>query len=342
MKILFDIVHPAGVHVFKHAIWELQNKGHEAIVTLRDKDNAGLLLQKYGINYIKTNSKTATTLLSSLIELIKRMFLLSKIIKKEKPNILVSKTGVNIAPLGFLFGIPVLEFRDTQIAYLNHLISFPFDTAIITPECFKIKFPLWKKKQLTYPGCDELAYLNKKYFSPDKTIKDRLKINKNRKLVLVRLVTLKAHHDAFLKGITFDQIDRLIEKLKNTANIYISSEYELPDRYKKFEIPVSLEKFLDFLSICDLYIGESATVASEACMLGIPAIYVCDSPRCYTTQLEEKYGVCKNFGLKEMDKAIEMGKNILEGKTRLKSYEFRFDLTAYMLELIGKYAKCCG
>ena len=29
MKILIDIGHPGHVHFFKHAVWELQKRGHE-------------------------------------------------------------------------------------------------------------------------------------------------------------------------------------------------------------------------------------------------------------------------------------------------------------------------
>ncbi len=338
MRILFDIVHPAGVHVFKNTIWELQKKGHETIVTLRDKDNAELLLKKYGIKYIRTNIKTGKTLFSSFIELLKRMYILFNIIRKTKPDILVGKTNVNIAPLGFLFNIPVIEFNDTDVAFQKHFISYPFDTAIVTPECFNFKYPFWKKKHITYPGYHELAYLNKKRFTPDKNIINQLNTDKKKKIVIIRLVSLKAHHDTFLKGISTAQLNMIIDKLNNIANIFISSEYELPDEYKKFKVPVSVEKFLDFLSICDLYIGESATVASEACMLGIPAIYVSDSPRCYTNELKKKYGVCKNFSVKEIDKAIDWATKILTNDI-FKPFDFTFDLTELQLKLIEKYAR---
>ncbi|MGM0567671.1 MAG: DUF354 domain-containing protein [Elusimicrobiota bacterium] len=337
MKILFDIVHPTGVHAFKNVIYLVRSKGHETIVTLRDKDNAGYLLQKYGIDYIKTNNKTGKNFFTSFLELMKRMYYMVSIIKKEKPDILIGITNVNIAPLGFIFRIPVLDINDNQHAWLNQLISFTFDTRIITPESFKIKYSFWRRKQITYPGHYSLAYLHGKYFTPEKKLQKKLKLE-NKKNTLIRLVSLKAHHDAFLKGFSLNHIDKIINELKEYSNIFINSEYKLPEKYRRYAVPVTPERFLDFLSICDLYIGESATVASEACMLGVPSIYVSDSKRCYTDDLEYKYGVCRNFDLNEFDEALNYAKDILTS-SKAPQHSFDFDVTKFIVELIEKYGK---
>ena len=42
MKLLVDMGHPAHVHFFRHAIRELESRGHEVRITARDK--AGNLL----------------------------------------------------------------------------------------------------------------------------------------------------------------------------------------------------------------------------------------------------------------------------------------------------------
>ena len=48
MRILIDIGHPAHVHYFKNFIWQMQKKGHEFMITARDKEVALNLLDKYG------------------------------------------------------------------------------------------------------------------------------------------------------------------------------------------------------------------------------------------------------------------------------------------------------
>ena len=59
MKILFDIGHPAHVHLFRNAVNILEKKGHELKITARDKDIALDLLNNYGFSYevIGTNKK---------------------------------------------------------------------------------------------------------------------------------------------------------------------------------------------------------------------------------------------------------------------------------------------
>lgn len=38
MKVLVDIGHPAHVHLFKNMIWERERKGHEILITAREKE----------------------------------------------------------------------------------------------------------------------------------------------------------------------------------------------------------------------------------------------------------------------------------------------------------------
>lgn len=52
MKILFDMGHPAHVHFFKNAIWELEKRGHQVKVTAREKDVTLELLGAYKIPYV--------------------------------------------------------------------------------------------------------------------------------------------------------------------------------------------------------------------------------------------------------------------------------------------------
>ena len=51
MKVLVDIGHPAHVHFFKNAIWELESKGHDVQITTRDKEVTLDLLEAYGFKY---------------------------------------------------------------------------------------------------------------------------------------------------------------------------------------------------------------------------------------------------------------------------------------------------
>ena len=49
MNILIDIAHPAHVHLIKNTYYELINKGHKVIVTVKDIPSAIQLLNIFEI-----------------------------------------------------------------------------------------------------------------------------------------------------------------------------------------------------------------------------------------------------------------------------------------------------
>ena len=60
-RILFDVGHPAHVHLFKHAVSELHRRGHETLVTAREKEVTTELLDAYDIDYRVLSEQGETT-----------------------------------------------------------------------------------------------------------------------------------------------------------------------------------------------------------------------------------------------------------------------------------------
>ena len=126
----------------------------------------------------------------------------------------------------------------------------------------------------------------------------------------------------------------------------ISSEGPLPDDLESFRISIPPEKFHDVIASAALVYGESATVASEACMLGVPAIYVDSTGRCYTRE-EEQAGLAFNFTESEADqkKSIKKGVELLSTpgireewqRRRDKFLAEKIDVTAFMAWFIENW-----
>ena len=53
------------------------------------------------------------------------------------------------------------------------------------------------------------------------------------------------------------------------------------------------------LAHCRAFVGESATMASECAVLGVPAIYAAQTGRGYTNEQESRYGLVTNLRLLE-------------------------------------------
>jgi uncharacterized protein len=51
VRILIDILHPAHVHFFRNIRGEMVDRGHEVLITARDKDRSVELLERYDLPF---------------------------------------------------------------------------------------------------------------------------------------------------------------------------------------------------------------------------------------------------------------------------------------------------
>jgi predicted glycosyltransferase len=139
----------------------------------------------------------------------------------------------------------------------------------------------------------------------------------------------------------------LVRELEKYGKVFITSEGKLEGDLEKYKIKVSPEKLHDLLYYATMYIGEGATMASEAAVLGTPAIYVNTLRLGYTDEEEEKYGVVYNFSdpktaqKQAFEKAIELleNKNLKSEwrKKRDKLLRDKIDVTKWMTEFVENY-----
>ena len=339
MRILIDILHPAHVHFFKNAIKKWQREGNNVLVTARDKDITLELLNAYGINYTEI-SKMRQGLLNLFCELVKRDIELYKIAKKFKPHILLGISGVSIALIGKLVKRPSIVFTDTEIAKLTHTISLPFADIICTPTSFKKELG---KKHIKYNGYHELTYLHPDYFQPDESVLGEVNLKMNEKFVIMRFVSWQATHDIGQRKFGINDKWRFVEEIEKYAKIFITSEVKLPKKLRKYRITLSSQKIHDLLYFAQLYVGESATMASESAMLGVPAIFISPTRRGYTDELGSRYGMVYTFtSWKEgqnggFKKAIELLKDTkIKEKWRVKRERMlkeKIDVTKFIINL---------
>lgn len=292
MKVLIDICHPAHVHFFRNVIEILNNQYIETIVISREKDVAGKLLDEYGIKHTPIGGANSGSLFGMFTELIVRDYKLSAIVKKNKPDILAAVGGIFSAHAGFLTRTRSVVFYDTEMAKLQNLLTYPFASMVAVPNCYEGWLP---KKNTKYPGLHELSYLSPKYFHASEEIAVKAGIQSNSKNFLIRLVSWSANHDIGDSGWTEALLRRVVELLSDQGNVIISSEDRLPDNLEEYAYRGEPGALHHLLAFCDLYVGESATIASEAAVLGVRSIYAANSKRGYCTYLEKEYGLMTNL-----------------------------------------------
>ncbi len=303
MRILIDIGHPAHVHVFKFLARELMNRGHEFHFTVRESENSGYLLEKFGYNFTSLGKKKKGSI-KKLFGTIRFTLRICMVSRKFHPDMYLSHGSMYAGYAAFLFRKPHLALEDS--GNLEQLrLSVPVSDVIISPFILPVDFG---HKHIRYDGYHEIMYLHPKYFTPDKDIFTYLKINSNEPYAILRFVSWSATHDRGQAGLSIDEKRKVINYLSQKLKVFISNENDLDSEFESFKIDIPPEKMHDALSFASIYIGEGATMASEAGILGTPSFYVSTIPRCYNED-QERYGTVFNF--KSFDGLIEKIDKIL-------------------------------
>ncbi|WP_248516891.1 DUF354 domain-containing protein [Salinarchaeum laminariae] len=308
MKILFDLTHPAHVHLFRNSIDELQNRGHEIVVASREKDLTTELLDHYNIEH-SVLSKRRDGTLPLLLEWPLREIRTAQFYRSEDPDVVVSRFNPAASHAACLLGIPHLVFDDTEDkpAFVRRTAN-PFSDVIYTPECFSLDLG---ESQVRYPGYHELAYLHPDHFEPDSSILKQHSLTSGR-FAVIRLVAWDAVHDVGHGG--FNDPDELISLLESVGvTPVITSENDLPEHLEQYQADIPVHQIHHLLYYADIFIGESATMATESAVLGTPAVFVSSTRRGYTDELEEKYGLVFTFsGDRRHERALERITEVLK------------------------------
>ena len=343
MNILIDIGHPAHVHLFKHFAWIMQKKGHHVFFTTREKEHEVYLLKKYGFNY-KSFGKHYKSKKGKIWGLIKFNLQLLAFSLKYKPDIMISHGSIYAAQVSWLLRKPHISLEDTGNMEQIRLYK-PFTKIILTSTSFKRDLG---RKQIYYDGYHELAYLHPNLFKPDDSVLARLNIEKNQPYVIMRFISWEASHDMGHRGISKENKIRALNEFLKYARVFISSEGRLPDELEPYRFKIGPEYMHDALAFATLVYGESATMASESAMLGVPSIFLDNTGRFYTGELEDKYRLVFNFSesLEDQERSIQKAVEILKDITireewqqrRRKMLEDKIDVTNFMVWFVEHYS----
>ncbi|HVP24385.1 MAG TPA: DUF354 domain-containing protein [Methanomicrobiales archaeon] len=270
VKLLVDVAHPAHVHFFRGFIGEMQSRGHEILITARDKEVTLALLDKYGLPYINRGAiqKSVLKKAFSLFQIDAKLW---GIARGFNPDILIGIHNPYIAHVAALMRKPSVIFTDTEGVRVASLLTFPFATTIVTPSCFRE--PVDPGKHVTYRGYKELAYLHPRHFTPDPSSLGGMGLSPGEYVVL-RFISWGAIHDTSLRGIRTGSELEFVRSLERFGKVLISSERPLHPDLEKYRIRISPEQIHSLLAFARLYIGEGGTMAAEAAVLGTPAIHI--------------------------------------------------------------------
>ena len=164
--------------------------------------------------------------------------------------------------------IGVFDTDDGPAGGLNYSLAVPFATVVTAPEA--VGDAIDARRLSTYRGFKASAYLHPNRFRPNRSVRESLDVT-GQPYAIVGFVSMRAVHDVGEFGIPAQERERLVAQLSTVMPVFVSSE-DVGDTYGH---PFTLDPVLfhDALGLARLYVGDSQSVAIEACLLGTPAIH---------------------------------------------------------------------
>ena len=337
-RIIFDVGHPAQVHNFKHIYWSLKEKGWEGLFSAKDKEVTLDLLNKYDLPYVLIG-RTNKGIFSKIFGLLGTTYRFIKVISRFKPDIIICRFSPHACWVGKLFRIPVIGLADSEHTKLLDSITVPFADVKLTAFSYTKNLG---KNHIRFDANIEIFYLHPNRFKKSNDIESLLGISKETKYSLVRFVSWGAHHDIGESGLTNNQKIELVKLLSSKFKVFITSEKELPKELRSYQIKISPEQIHDVLANANIYVGEGASMASEAACLGVPSFYI-NTLTAGSIQEEQRFGLLQHLTsatelLSAIKQTIENHDILVQTKEKRDIFiNNKIDVTAFLVWFIENY-----
>ncbi len=341
MKLFLDIGHPAHVHYFRPFIQLMEARGHCFFITARQREHVCELLEAYEIPYV-SRGEGGASLAGRIFYLIKTAYSQYKRARKFQPDVFLDFSTIYSGPAARLLKKPYITFTDTENTKLYRRLIGPFCSAVYTPANFEGNLG---KNHFRFNGLMELASLAG--FTPKREVLNLLDIKQDEPFALVRFVDWKALHDRGKHGFSESSKIELVKRLSQLGRVFISSEGPLPGPLEDYRLRLPSQLMHHLLYYASLFVGEGATMASEAAVLGVPSVYLSDLRPGYLQYLDRKYALVHCFGTlpREQHTALEMCQNLMidtrakreARKLSQQLFEDHVDVTRFMVEAIESW-----
>jgi predicted glycosyltransferase len=253
----------------------------------------------------------------------------------------VSRLNPPAAHASALIDRPNVVFDDSEKEVCARRITHPFTDIICTPENFSRDLG---PKQRRYRGFHELAYLHPDRFIPDPDALRKDGIDPADNYSVLRFVSWGAHHDLNEEGLSQETKRELVDTLSRHGEVFITAEDELPGEFEEHCLPTPPEKIHQLMYHANMYVGDSQTMATEAAILGTPAVrcnsFVGEKDMSNFVMLESEYGLLTSTDDEsEALATVEQYLNTPEiqeewKKKRKRLGDEMIDVTAFMLDVI--------
>jgi predicted glycosyltransferase len=276
MKIWVDITAPAHVLVFRPLIGLMRERGDEVEVTARDYAQTVQLLEQHGIEAELVGRHGGRSRIEKLGTMVTRLSALRRWAKGRSFDAALAHGSHHLTLTARALGIPSSTTFDYEFATVQHQLGCRAATYVVVPDAIPPdrleRYGVHPPKLRQYPGLKEEYYLSD--FEPDASVLDRLGLDRERILVVVRTPPdVSLYHRK--SNPLFPQVLSFLGNEKRVQAVVLPRTEEQRDYVRSLALPsvivpggaVDAQSLIAF---SDLVVSAGGTMNREAAALGIP------------------------------------------------------------------------
>ncbi len=266
----------AHVLVFRPLIGLLRERGDEVEITARDYAQTLQLLDLHGLEATLIGRHGGRSRLGKAESLLSRLHALRRWARPREFDLALAHGSHELTLTARRLGVPSATTHDYEFATLQHHLGMRAATKVVVPESIPAerlaRFGVRPPKLLRYPGLKEEYYLSD--FEPDSTVLERLQVNPDRVLVVLRPppdVSLYHRHSNPLFPQTLDYLGAHDE----VQAVVLPRTDEQREFVRRLELPSMIvpDRAVDaqsLIALADVVVSAGGTMNREAAALDVP------------------------------------------------------------------------
>jgi uncharacterized protein len=276
VRVWIDVTASAHVLVFRPLIRLLHERGAEVEITARDYSQTLELLELHGLEATVLGRHGGRSRLHKAASLLSRLGALRSWARPRRFDIALAHGSHELTMTARRLGIPSSTTFDYEFAWLQHQLGCRAATTVVVPDAIPPErlrtYGVTGAKLRRYPGLKEEYYLAD--FEPDASVLDRLGVDRERILVVVRTppdVSLY-HRQAnrlfptLLGALGSDeQVSAVVLPRTTDQRAQIESQ-----RLPSVVVPERAVDAQSLIALADLVVSAGGTMNREAAALGVP------------------------------------------------------------------------
>ncbi len=335
-KIALAMSTPFQVNFFYPLIERLSGK-IEFIILARDHDRIIPMLEAKKLDYAKVGKHGGKTKEGKLLAYAKTIQKIVPILKREKPDILLTERWPEAVRAAFGLGIPAWTlFYDDREYYVNRMV-FPLSSKIFAPKFYTVK----ELRQGGVVDIGNVAWFNGCHACYLKDYKADPARNPFKELGLkspIILIRPEPEFTAYFpkKQNILEDTTKLLTKTVDATIVVMPRTKEQTERYKHLHVKIVDEAFAENpVAYADVIVGAAETMIEEAFVLGTPAISVIYWEPSKSVKMLHKY----IHNLTDPEKIVKQTTHFINLKNKMEFVHYSQKIVSQMDNPIDKIIK---